>query len=124
MSRCPQCCHALALHQGLCIDEAEAIDLVLVRPMVQGVQNELPHHSMPTVQHSIVAVVGGCIQAPQRGGLGPFVSAFTGEAVLYLDVQITMRLVCVQKLGSNAGSTETRSTEGQCKVVARHAGLM
>ena len=58
-------CGGPTLHKCLCIDEAEAIDLVLIGPVVKGVKYELAHHNMPTVQHSIVMVVGGCIQASQ-----------------------------------------------------------
>ncbi len=74
----------LTLNQGLSIDEAETINLVVVSPIVEGVQDELAHHRMAAVEQSIVAVVGGSIQAPQGGGLGPLVGALTGEAILHL----------------------------------------
>ena len=74
----------LTLDQGLSIHKAEAIDLVLLSPVMKGVQDEVSHHCMATVEHSIVAVVGGCIQASQGRGLGLFVGALTGEAVLHL----------------------------------------
>ena len=56
---------AITLHQGLSIHKTEAIDLVFIRPVVQGVQYELTHHGMPTIEHPIVTVVGGSIQASQ-----------------------------------------------------------
>ncbi len=74
----------LTLDQGLSVHKAEAIDLVLLRPVMEGVQDEVTHHCMATVEHSIVAVVGGCIQASQGRRLGLFVGALTGEAVLHL----------------------------------------
>ena len=55
----------ITLHQGLSIHKTEAIDVVLIGPVVQGVQDELTYHGMPTVEHPIVAVVGGSIQASQ-----------------------------------------------------------
>ena len=56
---------AITLHQGLSIHETEAINPVFISPVVQGVQYELAYHGMPTVEHPIVAVVGGSIQASQ-----------------------------------------------------------
>ncbi|KAA6426224.1 MAG: hypothetical protein FRX49_04076 [Trebouxia sp. A1-2] len=67
----------LTLDQGLSIHKAEAIGLVLLSPVMKGVQDEVAHHCMTTVEHSIVAVVGGCIQASQGRGLGLFVGALT-----------------------------------------------
>ena len=72
------------LDQGLSIHKAEAIDLVLLSPVMKGIQDEVTHYCMATVEHSIVAVVGGCIQPSQGRGLGLFVGALTGEAVLHL----------------------------------------
>jgi len=74
----------LTLDQGLSIHKAEAIDLVLLSPVMKGVHDEVTHHCMATVEHSIVAVVGGCIQPSQGRGLGLFIGALTGEAVLHL----------------------------------------
>ena len=55
----------LTLDQGLSIHKAEAIDLVLLSPVMKGVHDEVTHHCMATVEHSIVTVVSGCIQASQ-----------------------------------------------------------
>jgi len=74
----------LTLDQGLSVYKAEAIDLVLLSPVMKRVHDEVTHHCMATVEHSIVAVVGGCIQPSQGRGLGLFVGALTSEAVLHL----------------------------------------
>ena len=54
------------MYQGLCVDKAEAVHLILQGPVVEGVQDELAHTGMAAVEHPIVAVVGGSIKTPQR----------------------------------------------------------
>ena len=72
------------LHKRLCIDKAEAINLVHQCQVMKRVHDELANTGMPAVENTIVAVVCGGIQASERGCLWSFICAFTCEAIFHL----------------------------------------
>ena len=53
------------LSEGFCIDKAEAIYLVLLEPMQEGVPDQASHVCMPAVQDAPGPVVYCCVQASQ-----------------------------------------------------------
>ena len=47
------------------MQEAEAIDLILPAPVLEGVHDQAANVGMPAIQHSLGSVIDGSIQTPQ-----------------------------------------------------------
>jgi hypothetical protein len=66
------------------IDKAETIDMVVARPVAEGIHNQSPHRGMPTVQHPLGPVnqaVGLAVKRVHALSFAGRAQAWTTEGV-------------------------------------------